>query len=170
MRGATYVPPRGICIHASCKHRGLACAHRMRCIRAGIQMRTLLLLPTILLALSTSECLAQSRDSVTGTAQASPAAAAEPRSAFGRVMGVLIAKLVQDSTQSAQPSSDGGGTTLPIDVEVGAAFQPAASTAAIERLPGPAVATPAADAPVRTDPRARAPELALQAAPATAGR
>jgi hypothetical protein len=85
-------------------------------------------------------------------------------------MGVLIAKLVQDSTQAAQrqtsdSGSGSGATTLPIDVEVGAAFQPAASATAIAGpLPEAAAATPALEAP------ARVPELALEGAPSVAGQ
>ncbi len=133
-------------------------------------MRTLLLLSMILLAVATFDGRAQSRGGATVTAaqDVPEPAPAEPKSAFGRVMGVLIAKLVQDSTQAAQrrtSDSDSGATTLPIDVEVGAAFQPAASTtAAAEPLPDAAAATPAVEAP------ARVPELALQGAPAVAGQ
>lgn len=167
------------CIHASCKCRNLACAHRMPCIRAGIDMRTLLLLSTMLLAVATFDGHAQSRGAATVEAahgSAAPAPA-EPKSAFGRVMGVLIAKLVQD-TQAAQQrtsTSDRGATTLPIDVEVGAAFQPAASATAAIGIPadaagatqgvkGQGVDVQEVEAP------ARVPELALQGAPAVAGQ
>lgn len=131
-------------------------------------MRTLLLLSTILLAVATFDGRAQSRGGATVTAaqDVPEPAPAEPKSAFGRVMGVLIAKLVQDSTQAAQrrtSDSDSGATTLPIDVEVGAAFQPAANASA-RTLPDAAAATPAVEAP------ARVPELALQGAPAVAGQ
>lgn len=133
-------------------------------------MRTLLLLSTMLLALAATDCLAQSRGGAKNEAtQASPAEdAVAPKSAFGRVMAVLIAKLVQDSTQAAQPrTSTPGGTTLPIDVEVGAAFQAAGSGTTIttnETIPASSAAMPEAEPPARVS------ELALQAAPAVAGQ
>ena len=133
-------------------------------------MRTLLVLSTMLLAVAAFDGRAQSRGGATVAAaqDASAPVPAEPKSAFGRVMGVLIAKLVQDSTQAAQrrtSDSGSGATTLPIDVEVGAAFQPAASgTAVAGPLPEAAAATPALEAP------ARVPELALEGAPAVAGQ
>ena len=139
-------------------------------------MRTLLLLSTMLLALAATDCLAQARGEARNEAtQASPAEdAVAPKSAFGRVMAVLIAKLVQDSTQAAQPRTTAhprtnapGGTTLPIDVEVGAAFQPAGSAPTItntETIPASSAAMPEAEPPARVS------ELALQAAPAVAGQ
>jgi hypothetical protein len=46
-------------------------------------------------------------------------------------MAVLIAKLVQDSTQESQSRKAAGNdtSTLPIDIEVGAAFRPDAVVA-----------------------------------------
>lgn len=147
-------------------------------------MRTVLLLTAILLAPAVLPCRAQSQGgtvtaaSVDGTPQ-SPARAApratEPRSAFGRVMAVLIAKLVQDSTHAAQPhasrprgTADGGATTLPIDIEVGTAFRPDASATAttVAGAPPPPVASPGDS----NDATTQASEpLALQAAPTTDG-
>lgn len=164
--------PRGKWIHVSCKRSDLAFAHRMQSVRTGIEMRTLLLLSTMLLALAAQDCLAQSAgtakaESEASAAQAVPAKAAAPKSAFGRVMGVLIAKLVQDSTQAAESQPEAGGTTLPIDVEVGAAFRPDASaTAATETLPG--TPRPARDAGGNVAPP-HGTGLALQDAQVVAG-
>jgi hypothetical protein len=149
-------------------------------------MRTTLLLSTLLLAIAAPRCLAQSQADATvaATADASqppskvasgieaPAPGAPgPKSAFGRVMAVLIDKLVQDSTQASQPpqTTDGGATaTLPIDIEVGAAFRPdaAAAVASNAGAPAPGVAPPDDDS--IDDATSQPGPMALQAAlPAT---
>ena len=104
-------------------------------------MRIILLLSTMLLATVAQPCLAQSHDGAAAaatvdvarqsTTQAAPGTTA-PKSAFGRVMAVLIAKLVQDSTRESQSRKAAGSdtSTLPIDIEVGAAFRADASVAA----------------------------------------
>jgi hypothetical protein len=114
--------------------------HRMPCIRSEIAMRIILLLSTMLLATVAQPCLAQSHDGAAAAAavdvarqsatQAVPGTTA-PKSPFGRVMAVLIAKLVQDSTQESQSRKAAGNdtSTLPIDIEVGAAFRPDAVVA-----------------------------------------
>lgn len=65
---------------------------------------------------------------------------APPRSAFGRVMSVMIAALVQDSTrrqqaaaQSATSIREGAGTTLPIDIELQGAYATDAAVPARRR-------------------------------------
>ena len=65
---------------------------------------------------------------------------ARPRSAFGRVMSVMIAALVQDSTrrqqaaaQSATSIREGAGTTLPIDIELQGAYATDAAVPARRR-------------------------------------
>lgn len=157
----------------------------MQCFRTGIAMRTFLLLTAILLAPVVLPCRAQSQGDTTAAAsvdgarqspaQAAPRAA-EPRSAFGRVMAVLIAKLVQDSTQATLPhasqpreTADSNATTLPIDIEVGAAFRSATSAATattVAGAPSPPVASPSDGNNATT--QASEP-LALQAALPTDG-
>lgn len=150
-------------------------------------MRTTLLLSTLLLAIAAPRCLAQSQADATVAATANDASqpplmvasgieapapgAPGPKSAFGRVMAVLIDKLVQDSTQASQPpqTTDGGATaTLPIDIEVGAAFRPdaAAAVASNAGAPAPGVAPPDDDS--IDDATSQPGPMALQAAlPAT---
>jgi len=105
-------------------------------------MRTILLMSAMLLALAAPPCLAQSQDGavLAATADAAPrspaqpaSAAAEPKSTFGRVMAVLIAKLVQDSRHQSDPpgTANGNATALPIDIDVGPAFRPDAATATV---------------------------------------
>lgn len=143
-------------------------------------MRIILLLSTMLLATVAQPCLAQSHDGAAAaatvdvthqpTTRAVPGATT-PKSAFGRVMAVLIAKLVQDSTQESQSRKAAGNdtSTLPIDIEVGAAFRPATSTATattVAGAPSPPVASPSGG----NDATTQASEpLALQAALPTDG-
>jgi hypothetical protein len=152
----------------------------MRHAQSETVMRTILLLSAMLLAIAAPRCLAQSQGdgmaaaTVDGVAQ-SPARVAPgieapvpgapgPKSAFGRVMAVLIAKLVQDSAQASQPRQAAGSdatATLPIDIEVGAAFRrdTAAGGAGNADAPGPAVVarpggSDAGDAPSQPEPLA----------------
>jgi len=73
-------------------------------------------------------CLAQGRDgNADATADAEPPAPNQPRSAFGKVMGVMIGALQRQSHERAHPSrhvrTTASGT--PIGIEVGAAFRDA---------------------------------------------
>jgi hypothetical protein len=111
-------------------------------------MRAILLMSMMLLALVAPPSFAQALGATpapTAKAEAQRSAAragqepvsVEQRSAFGRVMGILIAALVQQSTQQPRsPDSRAGATAASgtMDIEVGEAFRPAV-----------AAATPAAD-------------------------
>ena len=115
-------------------------------------MRAILLMSMMLLALIAPPCFAQAlgaapapsaRAEAEAEAQRSAAPAGQEhvsvqqKSAFGRVMGILIAALVQQSTQQPRsPDSRAGATAASgaVDIEVGEAFRPAV-----------AAATPAAD-------------------------
>ena len=144
-------------------------------------MRTVLFLSTMLLVVAAPQCPAQSHEAPAATAtsdaaQATPAqsmpGASGPKSAFGRVMAVLIAKLVQDQAQASQtpasqPGAAGGATgndgatTLPIDIEVGAAFR----TDATRPTVAAAEETSARDGGGASDAAMQEPEpLTLQAA------
>ena len=89
-------------------------------------------LPLLLcMALVTPACLAQSRaDDATGAPAAEQAPAGEaPRSAMGRVMGIMIEALRQEAMRGTPVRADGtagnggphNGETL--EIEVGEAFQ-----------------------------------------------
>jgi hypothetical protein len=113
-------------------------------------MRAILLMSMMLLALIAPSCFAQAfgaapAPSARAAAEAQRSAAparqepvsVQQKSAFGRVMGILIAALVQQSTQQPRsPDSRAGATAASgtMDIEVGEAFRPAV-----------AAATPAAD-------------------------
>jgi hypothetical protein len=108
-------------------------------------MRTTLLMSAMAMALATSPCLAQSHAddaAAVATEAQPPPGRAEPepgatrqKSAFGRVMAVLIAALVQESTQQSRSqetkASSATATSLPISIEVGEAFQPAAAVGTV---------------------------------------
>lgn len=145
-------------------------------------MRTVLFLSTMLLVVAAPQCPAQSHEAPAATAtsdaaQPTPAQAmpdaSGPKSAFGRVMAVLIAKLVQDRAQASQtPASqpgaaaangaagNDGATTLPIDIEVGAAFRIDAADATADAAEGTPVQRGGASVNTTRDPE----PLALQAA------
>jgi hypothetical protein len=113
-------------------------------------MRAILLMSMMLLALIAPPCFAQAfgaapAPSARAAAEAQRSAApagqehvsVQQKRAFGRVMGILIAALVQQSTQQPRsPDSRAGATAASgtMDIEVGEAFRPAV-----------AAATPAAD-------------------------
>ena len=148
-------------------------------------MRTVLFLSTMLLVVAAPQCPAQSHEAPAATAtsdaaQATPAqampGASGPKSAFGRVMAVLIAKLVQDQAQASQtpasqpgaaaaggPAGNDGATTLPIDIEVGAAFRTDVAGTTVAATEG-APARHGDGASDASDASAQQPEpLALQA-------
>jgi len=122
-------------------------------------MRTVLFVSTMLLVVAAPHCPAQSHAAAAAAAtsdaaqspptQAMPGASG-PKSAFGRVMAVLIAKLVQDRTQATQ---------IPIDIEVGAAFRTDAAGPTVAAAEGTTARRGAGEATTQE------PEpLALQAA------
>jgi hypothetical protein len=145
-------------------------------------MRTILFLFTMLLVVAAPHCPAQSHEAAAAAAPSEAAppppsqamqGASAPKSAFGRVMAVLIAKLVQDRTQASQapasqPRAAAGGadgndaaTTLPIDIEVGAAFRTDATRPTVAAAEG----TSARDGGGASDAAMQEPEpLTLQAA------
>jgi hypothetical protein len=108
-----------------------------------LQMRAILLMSMLLLALSAPPCFAQADGAAAAGAKAqAPGSAAgagqEPvpvpqKSAFGRVMGVRIAALLQESTQESRSpetrASDATPASQPINIEVGEAFRPAVAAA-----------------------------------------
>ena len=106
-------------------------------------MRAILLMSMMLLALVAPPCFAQALGATpapTAKAEAQRSAAragqepvsVQQKSAFGRVMGILIAALVQQSTQQPRsPDSRAGATAAKgvVDIEVGEAFRPAVAAA-----------------------------------------
>lgn len=142
-------------------------------------MRTTLLMSAMAMALATSPCLAQSHAddaaAVATEAQPSPGRAEpEPgatrqKSAFGRVMAVLIAALVQESTQQSRSqetrASSATATSLPISIEVGEAFQPAAAGTVATNGDAIRLSAASPDDSVASDVASKSAEpLALQAA------
>ena len=125
-------------------------------------MRAILLMSMMLLALVAPPCFAQALGATpapTAKAEAQRSAAlagqepvsVQQRSAFGRVMGILIAALVQQSTQQprSRESTAGDATAAKgvVDIEVGEAFRPAvaaATSAADENAAQPNGAVPTA--------------------------
>lgn len=141
-------------------------------------MRTTLLMSAMAMALATSPCLAQSHAddaaAVATEAQPSPGRAEpEPgatrqKSAFGRVMAVLIAALVQESTQQSRSqetrASSATATSLPISIEVGEAFQPAAAGTVATNGDAIRLSAASPDDSVASDVASKSTEpLALQA-------
>ena len=142
-------------------------------------MRTTLLMSAMAMALATSPCLAQSHAddaaAVATEAQPSPGRAEpEPgatrqKSAFGRVMAVLIAALVQESTQQSRSqetrASSATATSLPISIKVGEAFQPAAAGTVATNGDAIRLSAASPDDSVASDVASKSAEpLALQAA------
>ena len=83
----------------------------------------LLLLPAMILA--APACMAQARDGATDEAPAATAQEQAPqRSAFGRVMAVMIDAL-QQGVQHQEAQVDSGTTAIgtPLGIEVGEAFR-----------------------------------------------